>query len=168
MTPISSLDQFWRLRSPRERAILAAGAVAASIVLLYAALWEPGLAGRKRLSAALPLMRAQVEEMRSQQSEIRLLRKEKAAAGQAGDLNAVFRAVAARSAVGRSFGRVELLSPRRLQASSQEVAFDAWLLWLAELQREYGIRLESCRVVPLERRGMVRVDAVFVRPDDAP
>jgi len=41
------------------------------------------------------------------------------------------------------------------------VGFDAWLDWLERMQREFGVRLETCRITALEGPGMVQVEARF-------
>ncbi|HXI37762.1 MAG TPA: type II secretion system protein GspM, partial [Burkholderiales bacterium] len=68
------LREFWSERAPRERALLAGGAIAVALVALYLFVWQPGLAAGQRLAATLPRLRAQVELMRTQQSEIAALR----------------------------------------------------------------------------------------------
>src|SRR5262249_22733846 len=43
------LREWWNERAPRERALLAGGALAVALVALYLFLWQPGLAASQRL-----------------------------------------------------------------------------------------------------------------------
>jgi general secretion pathway protein M len=157
-----ALAGFWDARSARERAMLVAGAALVALSALYAFLWEPGLAARTRLSAALPKLRAQVADMRLQQKELAELRKAVAAKAAPADLKALLRSAAAGTAFAASVERVEAPSPGRALFAAGAVGFDAWLEWVEALQRESGIRIETCRVQALDQPGMVRVEARFV------
>lgn len=158
---MKALAQFWATRTARERAVLLGGAACAALVLLYVALWEPGLAARKRLGASLPVMRAQLEEMRSQRREIVRLRKSSSASAAAGELKPLLQAAAARSAVGGSIERMDALSAQAVRIAAPAADFDAWLLWVGQLQREFGVRVASASIAATGRSGVVRVDAVL-------
>jgi type II secretory pathway component PulM len=151
----------WDARSARERAVLVAGAALIVLAALYAFLWEPGLAARARLGAALPKLRAQVEDMRLQQKELGQLRKSLAAKTAPADLKALLQSSAAGTAFAASVERVEALSPGRALFAAGAVGFDAWLEWVEALQRDSGVRVETCRVLALDQPGMVRVEARF-------
>lgn len=152
---------FWNDRSTRERGILLAAGALILAAALYALLWEPGLAARKSLSAALPRLRAQVDDMRRQQREVLALRKQVGAEPRRGDLKALLQASAARTAFAQAVERAESLSSGMVLMRSGPVSFDTWLQWVESLQRDLGVRLDSCRISALEQPGMVRVEASF-------
>ena len=158
---MNALAVFWATRSARERALLLGGVACAALVLLYAALWDPGLAARKRLAASLPVMRAQVEDMRAQRKEIVRLRRSAPAAASTGELKSLLQAAAARSAIGGSIERMDALSPQAVRIVAPSASFDAWLLWLAEVQREFGVRVASASIAAAGRPGIVRLEAVL-------
>jgi len=157
-----ALNEFWVARSDRERAVLAAAGVLALAAGLYGLVWEPGLKASAKLSATLPRLRAQVEDMRQQQREIVLLRKSSGTASQAADLRALLRASIARTALAGSVQSIDWQSNDRVVLAAPSVEFDSWQQWIGSVQRELGIRLESCNVAALEQAGMVRVEASFV------
>lgn len=161
MNLVSSLTGFWVACSGRERSALTAAAVVMLAAALYALLWEPGLAARKRLAVTLPALRAQVENMRQQEKEIAALRKKLAAAPQRGDLVTVLRASAARTSFAKAVERVEPLATDRAVLLGSALDFDAWLEWIENLQRELGVRVDACRIVALDQPGLVRVEATF-------
>ena len=156
-----ALREFWDARSGRERVVLAAAAALAIAAALYGLLWEPGLKASARLSTALPLLRAQVEDMRQQQKEIVLLRKRSGITSPAADLRALLRASVARSPFAGAAPSIEWQSNERVVFVAASVDFDPWLQWVGGVQRELGIRLESCQVNALDQPGKVRVEASF-------
>lgn len=152
---------FWRERSGRERAVLLVAAAFTLVAALYALLWEPGLAARRSLSATLPRLRAQLEDMRWQRQEIATLRKQASAATPRGDPASVLRASAAQTPFAAAVERIDALPGGRVRMQAGPVPFDAWLAWIEALQRQLGIRVETCRISALERPGMVRLEASF-------
>jgi type II secretory pathway component PulM len=161
MNWISAMRGFWLDCSGRERAALAIAAAVALAAVLYAFLWEPGLAARKRLSGTLPVLRAQLESMRLQESEIAALRKKLAAAPQRGDLASVLKASAAGMPFAKAVQRIEPLANGGARVTGADLEFDALLAWIEALQRELGIRVEACSIAASDRPGLVRVEVTF-------
>jgi len=161
MGPGEALSAFWSVRSARERTVLAAAGALCAAAILYAGLWEPGMEARKRLSIALPKMRTQLEDMRLQKREVERLRSTLAPATGAADLRALLRGSVERGPLQRSVERLEWRSSDRVLVAASAVEFDQWLDWVRGLQRDFGVRLESCEVTALAQPGMVRVEAIF-------
>jgi general secretion pathway protein M len=153
---------FWNGRSSRERGVLLAAGALILVAALYALLWDPGLAARKALSAGLPRLRAQLDDMRRQQKEILSLRKKLAAESQRGDLRSLLQASVARASFAKAVQRSESLSSGRVLLQAGPLDFDAWLEWIETLQRELGVRIDTCRITALDKPGLVRVEATFV------
>jgi type II secretory pathway component PulM len=151
----------WREWSPRERTALLAGAALALAAALYVFLWEPGMAARKSLSVSLPHLRAQLEDMRRERTEIASVRKELAAAPRQGDLATLLRASAAQTPFASALERIEALPDGKVRMQAGSVPFGAWLAWIESLQRQMGIRVASCRISALDQPGLVRLDATF-------
>ena len=157
----NTIVEFWAACTPRQRAAIAAATVVAAGAALYLLLWEPGLAARQSLSAALPRLRAQLEDMRWQRDEVAALRKKLGASTPPGDLAVVLRASAAQTPFAPALERIETLPGGKARMQAGPLPFDAWLAWIATLQRELGIRMEACRVSALDQPGMVRLEASF-------
>jgi general secretion pathway protein M len=153
------IAEFWAGRTGRERVILIGGFALVVLLALYFFLWEPGLAARKSLAVALPRLRAQLADMRWQREEIAALRHKLGAVPRRGELAALLRASAARTSFSRSPLRVDALPDGDAQIQGEEVNFDAWLAWVANLQRELGVRLDACRISATNQPGRVRVQA---------
>jgi type II secretory pathway component PulM len=161
MRIVDTVAATWRSSSPRERTALLAAAALALAAALYLFLWEPGMAARKRLSASLPQLRAQLEDMRRQHTEIASVRKQLAAAPRQGDLATLLRASAAQTPFAGAVERIEALPDGKVRMQAGAVPFTAWLAWTESLQRQLGIRIASCRISALEQPGLVRIDASF-------
>jgi len=142
--------------------VLLAAAVLVLAAMLYSLLWEPGQAARKSLSATLPRLRAQVEDMRRQQKEILQLRKKLGAESSRGDLKALLQASVARTSFAKAVERSESLSGNKVLVQAGPLPFDPWLEWIEVLQRELGVRVDTCRITALDKPGLVRVEVTFV------
>ena len=151
---------FWAACTARQRAAIAAAIVVAAGAALYLLLWEPGLAARQSLSAALPRLRAQLDDMRLQRDEVLALRRRVGAATR-GDLGALLRASAAQAPFASAIERLEDLPGGRMRMHTGPLPFEAWLAWIGSLQRELGIRVDACRISALDQPGMVRLEASF-------
>lgn len=152
----------WRSRSTRERVFLGSAASILVVALLYGLVWEPGIAARRKLSATLPGMRAQLEDMRLQQKEVMALRKQIESAPQRADLKVLLQDSAARTSFGQSVERIEAVAADRVFFAAGPVDFDAWLDWAASMQRDFGARVDASRIVATKQAGLVRVEATFV------
>lgn len=155
------LGEFWAGRSGRERVVLLGGITLALLLALVFLLWEPGLSARKSLAATLPRLRAQLADMRWQREEIAALRQRLGAAPRRGDLAELLRASAAATSFSKSTPRIDPLPSGKAQLRGEEVDFDAWLAWVASLQRELGIRLDACTISAATQPGRVQVQARF-------
>lgn len=157
-----SAKNFWNTRSDRQRVMLCtAGAVIVAAASYFFVL-APALSASRNLSATLPTLRAQVEDMRQQYKEIAILRKKVAATSHRSDLKTLLQSSAARASFANSIERVESLSGSRALFLAGPVLFDDWLVWMEHLQREFGIRLDGCKITSTDQPGLVRIEATFV------
>jgi type II secretory pathway component PulM len=158
----ATITGFWAACAPRQRAVIAAAITLAVGAALYVLLWEPGLAARQSLSATLPRLRAQLEDMRWQRAEVMALRKQLGASTPRGDLAALLRASAAQTPFAPAIERIEgLPGGGKVRMQAGPLPFDAWLAWTGNAQRELGIRVDACRISALDQPGMVRLEAIF-------
>lgn len=95
----AALSRWWQRLAPRERGLLAAGAVVLVAALVYLFLWEPPAQGIRRLQADLPQLRAQQATLRSMADEAARLR---AAGGAAAALPPTDRLAAVRRSLERA------------------------------------------------------------------
>jgi type II secretory pathway component PulM len=157
----NTIVEFWTACTARQRTAIAAATVVAAGAALYLFLWEPGLAARQSLSATLPRLRAQLEDMRWQRDEVVALRKKLGSSTPPSDVAVVLRASVAQAPFAPAVERIESLPGGKARMQAGRLPFDAWLTWIGTLQRELGIRIEACRINALDQPGMVRLEASF-------
>ena len=95
------------------------------------------------------------------EQKVERLRSTLAPATGAADLRALLRSSVERGPLQRSVERLEWRSSDRVLVAASAVEFDQWLDWVRGLQRDFGVRLDSCEVTALAQPGIVRVEAVF-------
>lgn len=155
-----ALIQFWRARAPRERLVLA-GAALLVPALGFAYGWLPMQREVAQLRQTLPQLRAQARQLQQEAQEVARLKARPAAHPGAGSLAS---AVEQRALAMGLRGRIESIAPQdagRVRVVLPQVAFDAWLGWLGELQARHGVRVDSARIEAGDVAGTVRVDAVL-------
>lgn len=155
---------YWSARSPREQLALSLAAAAVIAAALYLLLLGPGLEARARLAAALPKLRAQLDDMQRQEKEIALLRKKVGANPQRADLKALLQSALARTSFAKSVARIDTAPGGKAVFAANPVNFDEWIAWVESLQREFGVRLEDARIAVIDQPGLVRIEATFAAP----
>lgn len=164
VTRLDRLRDFWAARKPRERIFLAVMALVIIGAALIQGLWSAHQA-RERLREQVPRLREQVEIMQRQAGEIRQLQAGPASRPPEGAVLAAAAEAAARGAgLALSAGDIRLEGPRQLHVRA-EVPFDAWLAWLAILQRDVRLRLIRGEIEAAQAPGTVRVDALLALPE---
>ena len=156
----TQLIQFWRSRAPRERLVLSGGSALLVLALGFAYGWLPMQRDATQLKKALPQLRAQALQLQQDAEEATRL-KARPAVAQGGSLAAV---IEQRATTGGLRERIAAITPQdagRVQVVLPEVAFDAWIGWLGELQASHGVRVESTRIEATDEAGMVKVEAVL-------
>lgn len=157
-----SLIQFWRTRVPRERLILAGGSTLLLLALGFAYVWLPMQREVVQLRQALPQLRVQARQLQQDAQEVARLKAQPAVTREAGSLAL---AVEQRALATGLRERIESITPQdagHVRVVLPQVAFDAWLAWLGELQTSHGVRVDSARIGATDDSGMVSVDAVLV------
>lgn len=157
-SPISRLRQAWQSISPRERRlVLIAGGVV--LVGLVVSLLDWSHSQRTRLTRSLPRAEAQLEQVQEAATELTRLRGQTAPQRAAGP--ALLEAAQA-SAKSRGLGLALQATGDGLQIKGQ-AGLDAFVDWLAVLQRDQGLRVQRLEV---QGQGATAgIDAVLVKND---
>lgn len=155
--------RYWDIRSAQEQKILKYSSWAMLPVLVYFILWQPAHTAVRKLNSSVPLLYMDAERLRSQASEVELLRHR--------TKPALLDAIALKSAVEESAGRhglreeittLDLQQPNAVRISLVSVSFEQWLRWLRALQQEQHIRADSVSVAMLSQPGMVKISATLI------
>lgn len=155
-----ALRRFWSARLPRERRILAAGAVLLILLALWLLLVEPAAEARARWQKTLPDLRSQLAQMQAISSEVANLpapAASNAAGANAGELS--------RASVERSLKDLGLtaqtlsVNDGSVAASFTDVSFAALAEWLRQTQLSAQVLVTEATVKARDLPG--RVDARF-------
>lgn len=156
------LVQFWRTRVPRERFVLAGGSALLVLALGFAYAWLPMQRDVALLRQALPQQRAQARQLQQDAQEVARLKAQPAVIRGTGSLA---HAVEQNALATGLREHIESITPQdtgHVRVLLPQVAFDAWIVWVGELQASHGVRVESAHIEATAAAGMVRVDAVLV------
>ena len=161
---LEQFRQWWSARQQRERQVLIAGAVVVVLAIFYAAIWQPVAKARHRAELDLQQTRSVANRLET----IAVVVEQSRGSG----AGAATRSMPLLSAVDQATHRPELgKEPSRIQPEGDkevkvwldDVAFDALVAWLQEVQTQYGIVVSAAE---LERKadGVVSARLSLVRP----
>ena len=154
-----SWRETWERRSPVEKRLYCALAIAAAVLLLVAFAWLPLARERARLERELPALRGSIASLERDAQEVKRLRAVPPAQGRA----ATPLASLATNAGGLPGARINVLDERRVRVSGEDVGFAALLDGLRSAQASHGMRVETARIERLPAPGRVRVDLLAAR-----
>lgn len=153
---------FWTARSPRERAILAAVAAIAAVLLVVAFAWLPMERSRARNAAQLPALRASVAQMRAQAEEVKALRAAPAVAATGTPVAALV--ASGTLAQGLPGARVSALDAKRVRLAVDDASWTRLVEWLAATSAAHGLAVDEASVEALASPGRVRASLVLAAP----
>ena len=149
----------WYLQlQSREQRMLAAGAAALVLLLLYALVWSPLTARQQTLRETVKEQQATAQWMQQAAREATQLRAarptaDKIAAGQS--LLALVDQSAKNSQLGPAMKRVEPEGQTGVRVWFEQANFDDLVLWLEALQRDYGVHISTLVVERQETPGQI-------------
>lgn len=153
---MSALEDFWSERNPRERKILAVGAVVASVLLILAVvvpLDRSVAAAHTRISTK----QADLEWMRSVAPELAAAGPQARAPTSNESLLVTVDRVAREAGLASALTSSEPAGERGLSVRLERASFDAVIGWLARLSDRNGIRVESASIDAAGAPGIVNV-----------
>jgi general secretion pathway protein M len=157
---MNALLNFWAERVPRERAILAGGAAALLLALVYALLIDPAWSGIGRLQRSLPSLRTQASQLEQLLAEVRSLRA-RAQVASVAPQEARAQIERTLAAAGLKSSRVVPLADGDLQLSFANVPYANWVVWLATAERDLGARAASVKATATATPGNVDIDVAL-------
>jgi general secretion pathway protein M len=151
----------WRTLQPRERMVLGGGGTLALIMLSYSLLWAPLQLDLSHLRTAVPRERAQLIKMRAQVREIATLRARAPAAGNSSNLLSTLERSAQEHKLRQYITRMEPDPVNGVRVSLDAVTFNALLQWLADLQKQAGVRADTATIAAQTDAGIVNARLVL-------
>ncbi len=156
------MRQYWDNLQPRERRILAVGAVALLLLLLYALVWDPYRSAVARLEQSVAEQRELVIWMQGAAAEVNRLQKssgrKQLPPGQS--LLTVVDSMAKAQGLGQAIKRVQPDGARAVRVWMEQASFDSVLKWIDTLNARYGIVVTGLVVDRQETPGLVNARVV--------
>jgi general secretion pathway protein M len=157
------MKEWWESLQVRERRILALGALLLLVVGFYVLVWEPIHQRHRQLTDQVAEQRAVLGWMEGSAAEARRLRGQGEAApaqARSGSLLSLIDSRARASGLGDALKRVEPEAGDKVRVWLEEAAFDTVARWLGELQRDYGVSVDSVVLDPKGDAGLVNARIV--------
>jgi len=148
-----SLSDFWMVRDARERAMLAAAAVAAVFGLFYALLIGPALTGRDQLNKNLPELRQQVAQLQALAKEAATLSGNPASPVAAISEESIKAALARKNLKPQSV----MVTGDLVKVQLVSASFAETLGWLDDMQKTARLSIVDANIVALAQPDMVNV-----------
>ncbi len=158
-------NEFWQARNPRERMILTYGGVFLMLTLLYGLAWLPISEGRKKLSATLPQLRADVVQMRTHAKEVTGLQAATGAAS--GDARQAAESGLQGANLRDKVGAIDRVDAQRVRITLNGMPFDALLMFLGDMQSQQRLRVETLQIQATDA-GRVKGAVTLVGPGGNP
>lgn len=151
----------WQQLSQRERRMLMAGAPVLLIALLYAAIWLPYHRMRQSLDAQLPMLGAELVQVREQAKLAKELQTANRVMSVAPDklkstIEDSLKAVALEGYV----TKLDNLGDARIQLVASKMPFKKWIYWLERLSKEIGVAVVVVKLES-EGEGVVSIEATL-------
>ncbi|RYD14954.1 MAG: type II secretion system protein M [Lysobacteraceae bacterium] len=159
---------WWQSLATNERRMLSAGALVATLLLLWAFAWHPLALRRAELVTDVERQRLELAEVRSAAADVARLRAVGAQARgdrEGKSLLALADTTAREAGLGSALRRVEPVGERDVRVAFEGAGFDPLVAWLEQLAGRHGI--EAIEFSAQRAQGIGLVDA-HVTLRDAP
>lgn len=149
------LVAYWRGLAPRERLVLGGGGAAAALLLLYGLAWAPLQRDLARLRANVPQEHQQLQWMRAQAPRVKQLRAGSGTALPGGGLLSFVEQSAQAYNIRPNIRRMEPQGSAAVNVAIDAVPFNSLVEWLANLQKQGGVRVENATLEAASDPGLV-------------
>ncbi|MDH3325463.1 MAG: type II secretion system protein M [Gammaproteobacteria bacterium] len=157
---------YWQQLKPRERMLLMIGGVVFSILMLYLLMLEPLTNKVDKLSVKIEKQKTQVQYLKTMAKEVAALQKSGGGSSsskrQGQSLLVLVDRTSKQGKLGKNVTRVEPDGSARVRVWLEGAAFDDVTKWLAGLETQYNILVESAVIDKTELVGRVNVRMVFI------
>jgi general secretion pathway protein M len=153
----------WEARTPRERSVLAAGAVVLAALLGYQFAWSPLMAERERLRSSIVTLRVQAAAFTEDASEAEQLRGSANSRERSGTPLQTLRALAERNGMRGRIKSIAESPDGRLQVALEPAPYEGVVRWLGEVARDGALSVESIEMKRTNTPGMVQVESLVFK-----
>jgi len=155
---------YWRSLAPRERTLIVAGSALAIILLCYSLLWAPLQRDLTRLRTDVPTKNAELQWMRTQTARLKVLRSAAPTAAQSSGILSFVEQSAQTYNIRQFIKRVDPQGTNSVQLAIDGAPFNSVVEWLANLQKQGGVRIETASLEPQSSTGIVNARLLLRAP----
>lgn len=155
------MRRWWLGLAPRERRVVALGAVVVLTMLFYFLVWLPPHRGAGELRRLLQGQQGDLDYLQRAASEAMALKARQVRAKAPEALYALVERSAGTAGLADAIQRIDPAGDGEVRVSLDQVAFDPMIRWLAGLRRDYGVVVDTATVRRSERPGQVTVQLVL-------
>ena len=155
--------EWWHGRDARERALIAVGSGALTVALLWAYVWVPLETDRVRLTATLPTLRTQAQQLALQAEDVEHLRASAHARGGAAQSQSAIEQTLKGAGLGAGVVKVAMLGGGRVQVDLGVVSFDTLAGVIAQLAESHGLAVETIGLKAAGEPGKVQVETLVLQ-----
>lgn len=139
---MNPLQRFWQGRAPRERVMLARGAVVLAAIAIYFLAWEPLRDSRNALRERVATANADLAWMRAIAPQVAAQAPVQSdGVRDTRSLLARVDASAREAGLGGALLRVEPVAQGQVRVQFEDVGFDALMRWVEALSTRHGTRI---------------------------
>lgn len=159
---------WWTAQSPRDRRMLASGAVVVAVLLAWAFAWHPLMTARASLRTRVDADRRDLAYVRIGAAEVASLHAsgQRTRGERAGkSLLALADATARSAGLGHALARVEPVGAGAVRVGFDTANFDSLMRWIDGLERDYGVEVSEFSADRADGVGLVNARVTL---QDAP
>ncbi len=164
---MAALKQWWHGREPRERHVLAVGAVACALMLGWGLVWHPLARAQQDLGVRLDARQQDLAFMQSAAAQLQASPardRSSEARRQGKSLLALANDSANKAGLGPNIKRLNPLDQHRIRIEYRAANFDVLAAWLTELHGQYGIRVDELSISRASGPGEVDAHLTLSEP----
>lgn len=162
MNPLEKLRAWLDSLAERERRMVTWGGLAGGLLLFFGVLVIPLYAGAGKADERVTRKQQDLEWMRSVAAEIRAAGPVRAATGES--LVVVVDQTARSAGLGAAFRGSQPNGADGIRVRMEDAPFDAFVGWLAQVQQQHGLIVESASIDRAATSGAVNVSINLKRP----
>ncbi len=164
---MSAWRDWYQAREPRERTLIAVGASAVAVVILYSLTWVPLAAEYQGKKDAVEKLRKDVEWMREAVVELRVLGQSQSSTPQAAATRESLPTLLERTArtvnLQDIIRRIEPLGEDKAQLTFENAGFNELIIWLDLLRRQHSLNVNTVNIERGQVAGQVSGRLAFNR-----